>query len=49
MHVNKTKFERNSFPEYYHLTWLGKQNIQDKEVYLWCLYTGCAVVNINFF
>jgi len=33
MHVNKTKFERNSSLEYYHMTCLGKTNIQGKEVY----------------
>ena len=33
MHVNKRKFERNSSLEYYHMTCIGKQNIQAKEVY----------------
>ena len=26
MHVNKTKFERNSFLEHYHMTFMGKTN-----------------------
>ena len=30
MHVNKTKFERNSSLEYYHMTCIGKQNLQGK-------------------
>ena len=34
MRVNKTKFERNSSLEYYHMTFIGKTNLQDKEVYL---------------
>ena len=33
MHVNETKFEGNSFLEYYHMTCIGKKNIQAKEVY----------------
>ena len=33
MHLNNTKFERNSSLEYYHMTCIGKQNIQAKEVY----------------
>ena len=33
MHVKNTKFERNSSLKYYHMTVLGKQNIQAKEVY----------------
>ena len=33
MHVKKTKFERNSSLECYHMTCLGKTNIQAKEVY----------------
>ena len=33
MHVNKTKFEGNSSLGYYHMTSIGKQNIQAKEVY----------------
>ena len=33
MQVNKTKFERNISLEYYHMTCIGKKNIQAKEVY----------------
>ena len=34
MHVNKTKFERKSSLEYYHMTCIRKKkNIQAKEVY----------------
>ena len=33
MQVNKTKFERTSFLEYYHMTCIGKTNIQAKEAY----------------
>ena len=33
MHLNNTKFERNSSLEYYHMTCIGKQNVQAKEVY----------------
>ena len=34
MHLNDTKFERNSPLEYYHMICIGrKQNIQAKEVY----------------
>ena len=33
MHVSKTEFERNSTWEYYHMTCIGKTNIQVKEVY----------------
>ena len=33
MHGSKTEFERNSTWEYYHMTCIGKTNIQVKEVY----------------
>ena len=33
MHVSKTKFERNSSLECYHMTCIRKQNIQAKEIY----------------
>ena len=39
MHMNKTKYERNGSLECYHVTGIGKQNIQAKEVY--------SVVNCN--
>ena len=42
--VNKTKFERNSSLECYHMTCLGKQNIQAKEVY--CLISS-VMENVN--
>ena len=29
--MNKTKFERNNPLQYYHMTRIGKQNIQAKE------------------
>ena len=32
MHVNMTKFERNSSLEYYHMTCIVKTNVQAKEV-----------------
>ena len=31
--VNKTKFERNSSLEYYHMAYIAKLNIRAKEVY----------------
>ena len=31
--MNKKKFERNSFLEYYQVTDIGKQNIWAKQVY----------------
>ena len=33
MDVYKTKFEINSSLEYYHMTYLGKQNMQTEEVH----------------
>ena len=33
MHVNNTKFERNTSQEYHHITCIDKQNTQAKEVY----------------
>ena len=32
MHVNKMTFEKKSSLEYYHMTCIGKTNIQAKEV-----------------
>ena len=30
MHVNRTKFERNSSVEYYHMTFIGEKTMQAK-------------------
>ena len=32
LHMNQTKFDRSSFLGYYHMTYIGKQNMQAKEV-----------------
>ena len=42
MYVNKTKFERNSSQQYYHMPCIGKKKtyIQAKEVY-WDPTSGC--------
>ena len=44
MEVKKTKFERNSSLECYHMTCLGKTNIQAKEVY--CQFLS-VMENVN--
>ena len=33
MHVNETNFERHSSSQYNHMTYIGKTNIQSKQVY----------------
>ena len=50
MHVNYTKFERNTSQEYHHNTCIGKTNTQAKEVYssaLPHLYNVPALFNLH--